>query len=180
MSAFYRFVRSEGRVLYGRGKLKEKACDYERLYVAAYDRYGLYMGQAEGFLEAAQRSAGKGCWRQAAFHVAYGAELLLDALYGAYHGADPEIRTLPELFARLCALSVELWVLLDPERSGVSRILSRLEGFRRMALYDPGCRADGKEIGEYLGRVWEMGEIIRKRCAVRLGMYKGKIPVGGR
>lgn len=176
MSAFYRFVRSEGRVLYGRGKLKEKACDYERLYVAAYDRYGLYMGQAEGFLEAAQRSAGSVRWREAGFHTAYGAEQMLHALYAAYHGADPGLRSLPELFARLRTLSAELWVLLDPERSGASRMLGRLEGFRRVAPYDPGCRADGKEIGEYLGRVREMGEIVKKLCGARLGLYKGRIP----
>ena len=176
MGAFYRFVRSEGEVVYSRKKVKREPCNYEQLYFAALDRYELYFNQAEEFLEAAEQSAGVCEWRQTAFQTAYAAELLLHSLYAAYHAAYLDLHVLTTLLQRTRTLSAELFILLDPERSCGSRMLSRLDSFRAAAPYRLHCKPKQEEIEEYLDRTQKMKGVIEKVCTTRLELYKSRIP----
>lgn len=177
MSPFYRFVRSEGEVVYSRKSVKRTTCDYERMYFAALDRYDLYFGQAEGFLEAAGHSLTSCQWRQTAFHTAYAAELLLHALYAAYHAADIDLHQLTTLLLRVRTLSPELFLLLDPERACSSRMLFRLDMYRKSAPYRLNLETDRSEIKDYFDRAVKMKGVIEKICKERLELYKSRIPV---
>lgn len=115
MKWLVRMALSEGKVLYSRKNTVRKPCDYQQLYFAAADRYNLFSGQAGGFLAAAGKCLAVGNFRQAAFHTACTAEMLLHALYGVYHAADTDLHTLTTLHLRVRTLSAELFLLLDPE-----------------------------------------------------------------
>ena len=171
MKWFYRMALYEGKVLYSRETVVRNPCNYEKFYFAALDRYELFSGQAGGFLTAAGRSLVAGDFRQTAFLTACAAEMLLHALYGVYYAADTDLHTLTTLLLRMRTISPELYLLLDPEQTSNSRMLSRLDVYRRDALFlfrcDP-CRA---EIGGYVERTQKMKELIERLCKARLALY---------
>lgn len=175
MGALYRFVRSEGKAVYSRRTFKNRDCDYEKIYFAANDLYEHYFNQAEGLLESASNGIGVFDLRQGAFCLAYAVELMLRALHAAFHISDTDLHLLSQLFLRLRTLSTELYILLDPERAGVSRMLGRLEGYRSVTLYSPNSPMDRDEIEEYYTRTHKMQEIIEKLCTARLELYKSRI-----
>ena len=172
---FYRFIQANGKAVYSRKTFKPKPCDYERLYFDALDRYELFFSQADGLFEAAEQSALILDWRRTAFQTACGVEMLLHALYAAYHAADCNLHKLTTLFLRMQTLSPDLFILLDPERGCSSRMLSRLDGFREKAMYKLGCAAEKAEINEYLDRSEKMKGLIEKICTARLALYKSRI-----
>ena len=172
---FYRFVQANGKAVYSRKTFKLKSCDYERLYFDASDRYELFFSQADGLFESAEQSVGILNWRQTAFQTACGVEMLLHALYAAYHAADCSLHTLTTLFLRMQTISPDLFILLDPERGCSSRMLSRLDILRDKAMYKLGCVADKTEIEEYLDRAQKMKGLIEKLCTARLELYKSRI-----
>ncbi len=172
---FYRFIQANGKAVYSRKTFKPKSCDYERLYFDALDRYELFFSQADGLFEAAKQSVVILDWRRAAFQTACGVEMLLHALYAAYHAADCSLHTLTTLFLRMQTISPDLFILLDPERGCSSRMLSRLDILRDKAMYKLGCVADKTEIEEYLDRAQKMKGLIEKLCTARLELYKSRI-----
>lgn len=171
MKWFYRMALSEGEVLYSRETVVRKPCNYEKFYFAALDRYELFSGQAGGFLEAAGQSLAAGDFRLTAFQTACAAEMLLHALYGVYHAADTDLHTLTTLLLRMRTISPELFLLLDPEQSCNSRMLSRLDVYRRDALFLSRCDPYRAEIGGYVERTQRMKGLIERLCRARLALY---------
>ena len=171
MKWFYRMALSEGKVLYSRETVVRNPCNYEKFYFAALDPYELFSGQAGGFLAAAGRSLAAGDFRQTAFLTACAAEMLLHALYGVYYAADTDLHTLTTLLLRMRTISPELYLLLDPEQTSNSRMLSRLDVYRRDALFLFRCGPCRAEIGGYVERTQKMKELIERLCKARLALY---------
>ena len=127
MKWFYRMALSEGKVLYSR-KRSSGIPAITRNFISRRStvtscfrgRPGIPYGRRAEPLVA-------GDFRQTAFLTACAAEMLLHALYGVYYAADTDLHTLTTLLLRMRTISPELYLLLDPEQTSNSRMLSRLD-----------------------------------------------------
>ena len=97
--------------------------------------------------------------------------MLLHALYGVCYAADTDLHTLTTLLLRMRTISPELYLLLDPEQTSNSRMLSRLDVYRRDALFLFRCGPCRAEIGGYVERTQKMKELIEWLCKARLALY---------
>ena len=172
---FYRFVQSEGTVLYSRRPFKLKTCDYRSLYWAARERFDAFFPLTGRFLKTAQESLAANDVRGGAFCAGQAAELLLRTLFGVYHGCDTGLHNVSVLWLRTRTLSARLAVSLENDNSGGCRVAAQWENFRREALYAPVFDAGFKEVDEYLRRLQELERIVERVCRERMTLYESRI-----
>lgn len=174
MAPFYYFVQSEGKAVFSRRTFKQKPCDYEKLYFAASDRSQNMFADASELLSI---DTGGNCFvdlQLPAFFTACGVELLLHALYVAYHGVDTELHTLSELYLRLRTISTELCIMLNPLQPNIHRMFIQLDRYRKMALYCK-CELTKEEIDEYFDIAKKMETLIEKLIDARINLYENRI-----
>lgn len=175
MSLFYRFAQSEGEILYTWQPLRRKQCDYQALHFKASERFEFSSARARSLIGTAKECLKCGDHRQGVFLTAYAAETSLRGLYAAYHGCEADLHELPTLFLRTHTLSTRLTMLLDPEQSSASRMLARLENFRRQVLYSTTLEVNPAEVADYLRRTEQMNMLIEQQCHKRLALYLERV-----
>ena len=171
---FQRFARSEGEILYSRTTEKIKPWPYGRLHDTARQLYDFFFRQGVNLLAAACDRFGENDLRLTLFFTSHAAELLLQALHGAYYASESKARSLPELFRQTRTLSAKLSLLLDPDTSDASRIFSRLEKSRQPAFSPRSCDCSANETADYLDRMSSLKQIVEECGERRPALYAAR------